>query len=75
MHYPTAHLRLKRQYLRPRRSAEDTDSPVELAFIGLNGIHSNNNCDLDFGNGFSLEKPNDFLLSARSKYFMSKRGI
>ncbi|HEX3682218.1 MAG TPA: hypothetical protein VHU83_06715 [Bryobacteraceae bacterium] len=48
------------------------ESPIDMAFVGLNGIYPSSDDDLDLGGGFSLVKPNDFLLSARSEYFMGK---
>jgi hypothetical protein len=40
-------------------------------FSGLRDVEAGDDAEVDLGNGFSLVKPNDYLLSARNKFSMT----
>jgi hypothetical protein len=44
---------------------------MEVAFIGLRGVYVTGGDEIAIGDGLSLVRPNDFLLSARSREVMS----
>jgi hypothetical protein len=47
--------------------------PTRLVFTGLRSIDIGDDDEVEVGDGFSLTRPNDFLLSARDHYGMNQR--
>jgi hypothetical protein len=48
-------------------------SSCEMAFAGLRNVYIDGADELLLGEGFSLVKPNQFLLSARSRHALSEQ--
>lgn len=44
---------------------------MQCMFSGLHDVEAGDEAEVDLGNGFSLVRPNDYLLSARNKYSMT----
>jgi hypothetical protein len=46
---------------------------MQCMFSGVGGVEAGDAAEVPLGSGFSLVKPNDYLLSARTKYDMTGR--